>query len=99
MISSFSTVDVRVFSFIASVDYLQNPPHSNSQYCRAGFDSDSLTAVKIVMKDQSLSLDRAIKITPVITYIGVVFSFVGSLSFQCFDYFEPMLSNLVAVVA
>ena len=42
-------------------------------YCRTGFDSDGLTVAKI-------SLKSALESTFIITYIGVVFSFMGSLS-------------------
>ena len=45
-------------------------------YCRTGFDSDGLTAVKIATKNELLSLEFAMEITAIIPYVGVVFSFV-----------------------
>ena len=50
-------------------------------YCR--FNGDSLTAAKIATKKLSQSLEFAIEILPILPYIGVVFSFMGLLSF-CF---------------
>ena len=41
-------------------------------FCRTALDSDVLTVVKKL----SLSLEFAIEITPIIPYIGVVFSFM-----------------------
>mgnify|MGYP001796575078 CR=1 FL=1 len=60
----------------------------NCEYCRRRFDSNSLTAVKIVTEKWLLSLEFAVEIMPIITYIGVVFPFMGSLSFLFLDDFE-----------
>ena len=67
--------------------------------CRTGFDSNSLTAAEIAAR-LSLSLEFAIEIIPIIPYIGVVFSFMGSLSFYFLMILKEkltfsLLANLV----
>ena len=43
------------------------------------------------VKDLSLSLDQAIKIIPIIRYIGVVFSLTGSLSLGRYHFYFLMI--------
>ena len=71
-------------------------------HCRTGFDNDDLTAMKIATKNHRYHC--AIEIIPIIhvPYIGVVFSFIGSLSldhyqFLFLDDFEGNTDISVAV--
>ena len=50
-----------------------------STYCRTRFDSGRLTLAETVETISSPSLDCAIEISPITTYIGIIFSFMGSL--------------------
>ena len=42
--------------------------------------------MKIAVKKLLIALEFAMEITPIIPYIGVVFSFMGSLSFNCCNF-------------
>ena len=56
------------------LDWLEQLQQATLQYWRTGFDSYGLTWWSFLL------LDRTIEIIPLMSYIGVVFSFVGSLS-------------------
>ena len=68
-------------------DYL----YTELYYCRTGFNSDGLTAKTIVTRNESLSLEFAIEVTPIIPYIGVVFPFMGLLSLNCYHFYFLMI--------
>ena len=67
--------------------YATRSPHcDNSVDCRTGSDSDGLVVAKIVTNQSWLSLDHTTIITPLVLYIGVVFSFAGSLSLDRYHF-------------
>ena len=47
-------------------------------------NSDGQTVVKIATNQSRLSLDYTIEIIPILSYIGVVFPFVGSIPLGCY---------------
>ena len=64
------------------------------------FDSDSLTAAEIATDYPSLSLDYTIEIVLIITYVGVVFPFVGPLSLdRCNFYFLMILKKTLTFLS
>ena len=54
---------------------------------RAGFDSNGVTAAKIIATEELLlSLEFAIDIMPIKPYTGVAFPFMGLLSLDCYHF-------------
>ena len=64
---------------------------SSSYALKTGLDSGSLTAAKTATKHLFLSLEFTIEIMPIMTYTGVVFSFMGSLSINRHHFYLLMI--------